>query len=172
MVFISLIYKEGMASVSHKRGSDNNFWGVPADEAAGKRFRIEMASLMGLPTVASVKLDGAQLISNFSPEYGAMELKGLYTHNDHPIAIKTGDKWRKVQPKFMGMDVQKMWYLNQEPLQILVDNLYLDHPTATSIRIFSELMHPTSGQVIKRQKGSIYTDTRPELVGTYQVFQA
>jgi hypothetical protein len=163
---------------SHKRTSDSNFWVVPAEEVTGKRYRTEVATIIGLRAVASIKLDGAQVVWNFSPagttQKGPMELDGIYTHNDHPVAINFPgrDLWCKDQPKFMGMDVQKMWYLNQDPLQILVDKLYLEHPTATSIRIFSELMHPTCGQVIKRQKGSIYNDTRPELVGTYQVFQA
>lgn len=164
-----------MTSPSHKRTSDSNFWNLPAEEVTGKRYRTEVAGILGLPALASVKLDGSQVIWNFSPtEEGPMELKGIYTHNDHPIATKTDGlgQWCKVQPKFMGMDVQQMWNLNQKPLQILVDKLYLEHPTANNIRIFSELMHPTCGQVIKRQKGSIYNNTRPELVGTYQVFQA
>jgi hypothetical protein len=72
----------------------------------------------------------------------------------------------------MGLDVQRMWYLDPAPLQTLVEKLHRLYPHATTIRIYSELMHPTSGQVINRQKGSIYTDTRPELIGTHPVFQA
>lgn len=164
-----------MTSPSHKRTSDQNFWNLVADEVNVKRYRTQVVDILGLPALASVKLDGSQVIWNFYPtEEGPMELKGIYTHNDHPIATKTDGlgQWCKVQSKFMGLDVQQMWNLNQKPLQILVDKLYLEHATATNIRIFSELMHPTCGQVIKRQKGSIYNDTRPELVGTYQVFQA
>ena len=162
-----------MASISHKRGGDPNFWILLAEEANGNAHRIQIHDMIGLSAVASIKLDGAQVVWNFNPvKKESMELNGIYTHNDYPIAIKTGDKWQTVQPKLMGVNVQKMWYLKQEPLQILVDKLYLEHPTATTIQVFSELMHPTCGQVIKRQKGSIYNDTRPELIGTYQVFQA
>ena len=164
-----------MTSPSHKRTSDANFWNLVADEVDVKRYRTQVVDILGLPAVASIKLDGSQVVWNFSPlEDGPMELNGIYTHNDHPIAITYGELglWRKVQPKFMGMDVQQMWNLNQEPLQTLVNKLYLEHPTATNIRIYSELMHPTCGQVIKRQKGSVYNNTRPELVGSYQVFQA
>jgi hypothetical protein len=159
--------------ISDTRTSDQNLWHLIANALTRKRYRTDMDSLMRLKAFASIKLDGSQLIWNYVPvEEGPMELDGIYTHNGHPIAIKNDDQWRNVQPKFMGMNVLELWDHNQEPLQILVGKLYLKYPNATSIRIFSELMHPSCGQVIKCQKGSVYNDSRPELVGTYQVFQA
>jgi hypothetical protein len=144
-----------------------------------------VADVLGLPALASLKLDGAQLVHVYKSQVdlslvsddGAapapeMKLTGIFTHNDHPIATFEGGKWTKQQKNFMGLDVQRMWYLDPAPLQTLVEKLHRLYPHATTIRIYSELMHPTSGQVINRQKGSIYTDTRPELIGTHPVFQA
>jgi hypothetical protein len=168
-----------------KRPSDSNFWSLFSETVIGKAIRILISDILGLDAVASLKLDGAQLIHIYEPqvdlslvsEDGAapaaeMKLTGIYTHNAHPIATCVDGKWTKQQKKFMGLDVQRMWFMNPDPLQNLVDKIYRMFPDATMIKIYSELMHPTSGQVIKRQKGSIYTDSRPELIGTHPVFQA
>jgi hypothetical protein len=47
---------------NNKRSSDSNFWNLVSEEINGKLHRVRVADVLGLPAVASLKLDGAQLV--------------------------------------------------------------------------------------------------------------
>ena len=157
---------------SQKRTSDNNFWTLFQEEFLNKKHRISTSSLVGLLSHVSEKLDGAQVIWDFLVTEDGPQLNGIYTHNTFPIASKNQDcVWVNNQPNFNGMDILQMFNDNQEPLTTLISKALTIWPDAVGFKIYSELMHPSSGQTIRRGKSSIYTEDRPDLIGTYQVFQ-
>ena len=145
--------------LSQKRISDNKFWTLFQEKFLNKKHRIPTSSHVGLQTHVSEKLDGAQVIWDFLVTEDGPQLNGIFTHYIIPIAIKNQDGvWVKNQPNFNRMDILQMFNDNQEPLTTLISKAQTIWPDANQFKVYSELMHPSSGQTIRRGKSSIYTD--------------
>lgn len=124
--------------------------------------------MFGCHAVASVKYDGAQVVTQHIVEDDQLRLIALRSHGGHPIVTLEGNRRVAHLGRFMGMDSLVLWQTVADTQSALIAALHREYPTATTVTVYSELMHPTAGRTITRDG---YAKSQPELLGTCLVFE-